>query len=56
MISLLVKLVDLLISFSLVGIMLTAVVILPYLLLTSIPVYAMIILVVVVGFTIHKLK
>jgi hypothetical protein len=55
MISLLVKIVDLLISFSLVGLLLCVVVIAPYLLLTSVPIYIAIAVVTVVGFVIHKL-
>lgn len=54
MISLLVRIVDLFISFSLVGVMLAGVVFLPYLLLTSMPVYLVIAIVVAVGFVISR--
>jgi hypothetical protein len=55
MISLLVKIVDLIISFLLIGLLLCVVVVAPYILLTSMPLPVAIAIVVVVGFILHKL-
>lgn len=55
MIDLLIKLFDLVLSFSLVALMLLLVVVLPYLLLTSVPTNVAIIMVVTSGLVIYKL-
>lgn len=54
MIDLLVIIVDLLIGFSLTVIMLACVLFLPYLLLTYMPLYLVIAIVVVIGFVISR--
>ena len=55
MINLLVKLFDLILSFSLVALMLLLIVVLPYVLLTSVPTNVAIIIVVTLGLVIYKL-